>query len=229
MVVLTRQKEKNKPLREKLEALGIGVLELPLLVHQDLPGLALLPERLSSSEWVAVTSPEGAKRLLWAWEQAGRLPLRVAAVGEGTGEVLKRGGLVPALIPERATGRDLGEALGGLAKRVLFVASALAEGGLEEVLRSKGVEVERLEVYTTLEAPLGEVPWEDLRRAEVVALASPSAVRVWKAHVGLDLKAGCIGPSTAKEARKTFSRVYEAASPGLEGLLSAILLALEDR
>jgi uroporphyrinogen-III synthase len=224
VVVLTREREKNAPLRTRLEALGVEVLELPLLRQRDLPGLRLLAPRLSGADWVAVTSPEGARRLLQAWREAGSPPLKVAAVGEGTGEVLRRGGLEPAFLPPRATARELARAF-PQAERVLFVAGALAGRELEEGLKARGVEVERLEVYATEEAPL-EVPWERLKRAEVVALASPSAVRAWARRVGLDLKAACIGPSTAEEARRFFSRVYEAASPGLEGLFRAVLEAL---
>ena len=226
MVVLTREREKNAPLRSRLEALGIRVLELPLLRHLDLPALKALPGKLSQADWVAVTSKEGAKRLLWAWKEVGSPPLKVAAVGEGTGETLRRGGLEPAFLPPRATARDLARTFPE-AGRVLFVASALAEGTLEEGLRARGVWVERLEVYTTAanEEALLEGP-KGLEGAEVVALASPSAVRVWAERIGLDLKAACIGPSTAREARRFFSRVYEAESPGLDGLFSAILKAL---
>lgn len=223
MVVLTREREKNAPLRSRLEALGIRVLELPLLRHLDLPALEVLPGRLSQADWVAVTSKEGAKRLLWAWKEVGKPPLKVAAVGQGTAETLRRGGLEPAFLPPRATARDLARAFPE-AERVLFVASALAEGALEEGLRARGVWVERLEVYTTAAAE--EALPEGLEGAEAVALASPSAVRVWAERVGLDLKAACIGPSTAQEARRFFSRVYEAESPGLDGLFSAILKAL---
>jgi len=227
VVVLTREREKNAPLRSRLEALGIRVLELPLLCHLDLPALKALPGRLSQADWVAVTSKEGAKRLLWAWKEAGRPPLKVAAVGEGTGETLRRGGLEPAFLPPRATARDLAKTFPE-AGRVLFVASALAEGTLEEGLRARGVWVERLDVYTTEvnEGALFEASREGLEGAEVVALASPSAVRAWAERIGLDLKAACIGPSTAEEARRFFSRVYEAESPGLDGLFSAILKAL---
>ncbi|WP_172956499.1 uroporphyrinogen-III synthase, partial [Thermus scotoductus] len=85
MVLLTRGKDKG--LLDRLRALGIEAAEVALLEQVDLPGLEVLPGRLLQADWVAVTSKEGAKRLLWAWEKAGRPLLKVAAVGEGTGEV----------------------------------------------------------------------------------------------------------------------------------------------
>ncbi|WP_366739411.1 uroporphyrinogen-III synthase, partial [Thermus scotoductus] len=80
MVLLTRGKDKG--LLDRLRALGIEAAEVALLEQVDLPGLEVLPGRLLQADWVAVTSKEGAKRLLWAWEKAGRPLLKVAAVGE---------------------------------------------------------------------------------------------------------------------------------------------------
>lgn len=135
MVLLTRGKD--RVLLERLRAAGIEAAEVALLEQVDLPGLEELPGRLLTADWVAVTSKEGAKRLLWAWEKAGRPSLKVAAVGEGTGEVLRQGGLAPAYISPRATARDL--ALGfPQAERVLFVAGDLAGRDLEEGLRARG-------------------------------------------------------------------------------------------
>ena len=83
MVLLTRGKD--RALLARLAALGIEAAEVALLEQVDLPARALLSEKLKEGwDYVAVTSKEGAKRLLLAWEEAGRPFLRVAAVGEGT-------------------------------------------------------------------------------------------------------------------------------------------------
>ncbi|WP_038058242.1 uroporphyrinogen-III synthase [Thermus amyloliquefaciens] len=223
MVLLTRGKD--RALLERLAALGIEAAEVALLEQVDLPGLQALPGRLRAADWVAVTSKEGAKRLLWAWERAGRPPLKVAAVGEGTGEVLRRGGLSPAFLPPRATAKDL--ALGfPQAQRVLFVAGDLAGKDLEEGLRDRGMEVERLEVYATRERELSPEEVGLLRAAQVVAFFSPSGVRAYARWTERRPKAACMGPSTAKEALAAGFPVVEAEVPGLEGLFHAILRAL---
>lgn len=134
MVLLTRGKD--RALREKLAALGIEAAEVALLEQVDLPALALLPEKLLQADWVAVTSKEGARRLLLAWERAKRPPLQVAAVGEGTAAVLREGGLPPAFVPGRATAKDLAEGFPE-AKRVLFVAGDLAGEDLERGLQKR--------------------------------------------------------------------------------------------
>nr|WP_279232196.1 uroporphyrinogen-III synthase [Thermus albus] len=221
--MLTRGKD--KALLERLRALGVEAAEVALLEQVDLPGLMELPGRLLGADWVAVTSKEGARRLLWAWERVGKPPLKVAAVGEGTGEVLRQGELVPAYISPRATARDL--ALGfPQAERVLFVAGDLAGEDLEEGLRARGVEVERLEVYATRERELSPKERALLQGAQVVAFFSPSGVRAYARWTEKRPKAACIGPSTAEEAIRLGFPVWEAEEPGLEGLFQAILRAL---
>lgn len=222
MVLLTRGKDKG--LLDRLRALGIEAAEVALLEQVDLPGLEVLPGRLLQADWVAVTSKEGARRLLWAWERAGRPLLKVAAVGEGTGEVLRQGGLSPAFVPPRATAKDLAATFPS-AQRVLFVAGDLAGKDLEEGLGAQGVAVERVEVYATRERELSPEELALLERAQVVAFFSPSAARAYARKTPRRPKAACIGPSTAKEARRLGFAVWEAAEPGLEGLFRAILRA----
>ncbi len=224
MVLLTRGKD--RALLERLAALGLEAAEVALLEQVDLPALALLPGRLKEGwDFVAVTSKEGARRLLAAWEEAGRPPLRVAAVGEGTGRVLAEGGLPPAFVPERATAQDLAQSFPE-AKRVLFVAGDLAGRDLEEGLGARGAWVERLSVYATRERPLAPEEVALLERAGVVAFFSPSGVRAFARWTRRRPKAACIGPSTAEEAGRLGFPLYEAERPGLEGLFGAILRAL---
>jgi uroporphyrinogen-III synthase len=223
VVLLTRGKD--RALLERLAALGIEAAEVALLEQVDLPALALLPERLQRADWVAVTSKEGARRLLLAWERAKRPPLRVAAVGEGTAEVLKEGGLSPAFVPGRATAKDLAEGFPE-AQRVLFVAGDLAGEDLERGLLARGIAVERLPVYATRERALSPEEVALLERAQVAAFFSPSGARAFARWTDRRPRAACIGPSTAEEARRLGFSVWEAKAPGLEGLFRAILEAL---
>ena len=214
MVLLTRGKD--RALLARLAALGIEAAEVALLEQVDLPARALLSEKLKEGwDYVAVTSKEGAKRLLLAWEEAGRPFLRVAAVGEGAAGVLRAGGLPPAFLPPRATAKDLAQSF-PQAQRVLFVAGDLAGRDLEEGLRARGVEVVRLPVYATRERALAPEEAALLERA-VRAFARWTAKRP---------KAAAIGPSTGEEARRLGFPVVEAESPGLEGLFAALLRAL---
>lgn len=114
MVLLTRGKD--RALLARLAALGIEAAEVALLEQVDLPARALLPEKLKEGwDYVAVTSKEGARRLLLAWEEAGRPFLRVAAVGEGTAGVLRAGGF-PGLPAPTGHGQGPGPKLSPGAK-----------------------------------------------------------------------------------------------------------------
>lgn len=222
-MLLTRGKD--RALLARLAALGIEAAEVALLEQVDLPARALLSEKLKEGwDYVAVTSKEGARRLLLAWEEAGRPFLKVAAVGEGTAGVL-RAGASPAFLPPRATAKDLAQSF-PQAQRVLFVAGDLAGRDLEEGLRARGVEVVRLPVYATRERALAPEEVALLERAEVVAFFSPSGVRAFARWTAKRPKAAAIGPSTGEEARRLGFPVVEAESPGLEGLFAALLRAL---
>lgn len=211
---------------ERLAALGVEAAEVALLEQVDLPGLGELPKKLLAPwDYVAVTSKEGAKRLLRAWQEAGCPSLKVAAVGEGTAGVLRAGGLSPAFVPPRATANALAQTFPP-AERVLFVAGDLAGKDLEEGLRARGVEVVRLPVYATRERVLAPEEVALLERAEVVAFFSPSGVRAFARWTAKRPKAAAIGPSTGEEARRLGFPVVEAESPGLEGLFAALLRAL---
>jgi uroporphyrinogen-III synthase len=63
----------------------------------------VLAERHQDFDWVCITSPESASVFLEGWRAAGRPPVRVAVVGEGTGRVFEAaaadGAPQPAFVP----------------------------------------------------------------------------------------------------------------------------------
>ena len=128
-----------------------------------------------------------------------------------------------------------------------------AGSDLQEGLAARGFEVDRLNTYTTLPVPRGDLPADAVaaaRRASVVALASPSAAKAWLEVIaggGSDVNdpsstsssssdsvcggvaAACIGSTTADAARKAgFERVFAPEEPGLAGFVEAVVEALEE-
>ena len=127
-----------------------------------------------------------------------------------------------------------------------------AGSDLQEGLAARGFEVDRLNTYTTLPVPRGDLPAAAVaaaRRASVVALASPSAAKAWleviagggdgggdgpegsaeSAAVCGGVAAACIGSTTADAARKAgFERVFAPEEPGLAGFVEAVVEALEE-
>lgn len=204
-VILTRAAGKNAPLAGALAELGITPLEIPLLEQRTLPAAERVPDLLAEEwDWVVVTSREGAKIL------ASFSPVApVAVLGQASAAPLAHVEFM-ASRPEVAA---LAAELPGPG-RVLYLASAIAGDTLVQVLQSRGFEVETLAVYSTFTRQVAASELKQARAAQLVTLASPSAVRAWWETAKFDLPASCIGATTGDAARQAgFSRLQVAKSP----------------
>ena len=205
-VIVTRPRAQAEPLAERLRALGHEVVLCPLL---EVEPLGEGPVEVEGYDWVVVTSANGAYEL--AHRFAGRMP-RLAAVGPGTAEALRRHGLEPDLVPGVSTQEGLLEDLPRPAGRVLVAA---AEGARRLLADELGADFVAL--YRTREIRPAEPPQGDL-----VVLASGSAARAFAA-LGLDVPAVSIGPQTTIVAEAAGLRVVaEAATHDLDGLVAAV-------
>eukprot|EP00182_Erythrolobus_australicus_P001233 CAMPEP_0185841158 /NCGR_PEP_ID=MMETSP1353-20130828/17448_1 /TAXON_ID=1077150 /ORGANISM="Erythrolobus australicus, Strain CCMP3124" /LENGTH=303 /DNA_ID=CAMNT_0028540573 /DNA_START=171 /DNA_END=1079 /DNA_ORIENTATION=+ len=221
-VALTREADKNGPLRDALHkassesaAHEFDVLEIPCITHA--PGLdsaalkAALEEQaphvLGEFGWVLVTSPEAANVLTHAWAAAGRprLHAQIAAVGAATSRALDSSGMTVSFVPSVAFGKQLAEELPTAspasdrsATHVLYPASARAKSTVQEGLELRGFAVTRWNVYDTVAAQLDA---DAVQRASLITVgtfASPSAVSAWHAAVGaLPSYCACIGKTSA--------------------------------
>lgn len=272
-VVLTREAGKNGKLAAALAQRGLSTLELPLVQTAEGPDAGALPGFISEAakaeeegcsvesnrkayEWIIVTSPESASVFVGGWKAAGSPEkVRVAAVGTGTARALSAAGFSPRVefTPSVANAVTLAAELPfvkGGCRRVLYPASAKAGSDLQEGLAARGFEVDRLNTYTTLPVPRGDLPAEAVaaaRRAAVVALASPSAAKAWleviagsestsssssstsSSAICGGVAAACIGSTTADAARKAgYERVFAPEEPGLAGFVEAVVDALEE-
>lgn len=246
-VVVTRERGKNGKLVTALSARGVRCVELPLIQHRPGPDLPRLEVALLGGvegvggpfDWVVLTSPEAATVFLTAYRDlTPARALRVAVVGEGTGEVLRADPSAPAVAftPSTATAKVLAAELPadeGAAGRVLYPASSKAGTDLEQGLAARGFLVTRLNTYSTQSATGLDPAQVDLALAAPVAtFASPTAVRAWVELVACrpgkwSGAAACIGSTSAVAARKAgLSKVYFPDKPGLEGWVESVLEAL---
>lgn len=223
-VLLTRADEASE---EALRALGAAPVLWPTLeVRPPLdPGpLSAALGELGRFDWLAVSSANGARAVLeglWARGLDARAlgGVRVACVGEATAAALAQGGVRAELVPARATGAALAEALLGQgAARVLVAQAEAAQPALVEGLRGGGAAVEAVIAYRAqaLPAPPGALSLLLEGEVDAALFASPSALRA----VAEALPAGrvlgevlgrsavvCIGPTTAAEAAALGVRV----------------------
>ncbi len=230
-IALTRELGKNVKLEKLLLAQGLRVQEIPCIAFEDGPDRARLPDALKEKNWeyIVITSPEAADVFLDGWEKAGRPAVRVASVGSGTEQALRQGGVEAVFRPSKATGKTLAEELPGPTAdgSVLYPASCKAKTEVQGGLAARGFSCTRLNTYDTVSARWTPAQAEAAAAAAVVALASPSAVKVWAERVGTGAAAACIGETSAAACREAgFRRVFWPDSPGIDGWAAAVSDAL---
>jgi uroporphyrinogen-III synthase len=205
-IVVTRAAEQAAQLAERIEALGHEAVLCPLIAIEPLGDE---PVDVAPYDWVVVTSPNGAAEL--ARRRHGE-PSRLAAVGPGTAEALRRAGLEPDLVAQTSTQEGLLEALPSAPGRVLVAA---AEGARR--LLVDGLDADFVALYRTRELEPAAAPAGDL-----AVLASASAARAF-GRLPVAMPVVSIGPETTRAAREAGLDVVREADPHtLDGLVKAV-------
>ena len=245
-VVITRPAGQSAGWRDRLEAQGAEVIELPLIKVSkdvDLDTLAEVLQEFGAYEWVIFTSANGVK---YFFEEFIRVHVdiralglvRIAAVGEATAAALTDLHLRVDLQPKKASGEELAMELikreSMDSAKVLVVTGNKNREVLVETLHEARAIVDTLPVYKNEETDLSSDPVAaDFRAkgADAILFASPSAVQSFfdqAAALRLSAKArkplaGSIGPTTTAAMKQLGLPVdFEAAEPGLESLVAAL-------
>ncbi|HEU5082604.1 MAG TPA: uroporphyrinogen-III C-methyltransferase [Acidimicrobiales bacterium] len=232
-VVVTRARAQASGLVDRLRELGAATVEIPAIRIDDAAdggaALAAAVEQLAAYDWVVLTSPNGARRLLAACRDARAFgPAKVAAIGPGTADALREGNIAADLVPERFVAEGLLEvfpdppAAGG---RVLIARAAEARDVLPETLRDRGWHVDVVEAYRTVAGEPTPAELAAVAGADVVTFTSSSTVRNFLAVCDtVPPVVACIGPVTAATARELGLTVdVEAAEHTIDGLLDALV------
>jgi uroporphyrinogen-III synthase len=204
-IVVTRPREQAEPLVERLEEQGHEVVACPLIEIETTND----PVDVHGYDWVIVTSPNGAGELVR--RASGPLP-KVAAVGPGTAETLRKLGIEPAFVPRVSSQDGLLAEFPRPAGRVLFAA---AQGARRRPIEE--LDADFVPLYTTRLVHPDEPPDGDL-----VVLASGSAAKSFAA-LGVDIPVVSIGPQTTRQAEAAGLRVVaQARTHDLDGLVAAV-------
>lgn len=229
-VVVTRARAQSSSLLARLRELGADTVEIPA-IRIDEPsdgGVALRAavEELATYDWVIVTSPNGARRLLDACRDARSFgTAKVAAIGPGTAEALAEGNVVADLLPDRFVAEGLLEVLPDGPGRVLIPRAAEARDVLPEGLRARGWDVDVVEAYRTVQGRPSDADLARAATADIVTFTSSSTVRNFLAVCDtVPPTVACIGPITAETAREHGLTVdVEADVHTIDGLLDALV------
>lgn len=220
-VALTQSEGRLEGLEELLQERGFAVTRSPLIetlpilsdaVREQLHTLLELP-------WVLFTSPAAA----YAWQRL-ELPFRAAgprfgAVGRQTAEAINRRGGEVAILGSPQTAQGLAGAFlrhPQAAGPVGLPRGARALPTLEGILRKRGFDTRPVVVYRTVARswPGGE--------ADVVVLASPSAVAALPEAVGRSCRLVTLGKTTQRAAARRGWQAEVPASPQVADVLAAV-------
>jgi uroporphyrinogen III methyltransferase/synthase len=238
-VVVTRTREQASQLSVALRDAGAEAIEVPVIDVADAAdggaGLRASAKELAGYDWVVVTSPNGARRLLAAVHDTGGDArafgtARVAAIGPGTGAALAAGGIRADLLPDQLVAEALLDALGEPGEggsRVLLARAEVARDVLPDGLRERGWEVDIVDAYRTVAATITDAQRAAVTGADVITFTSSSTVERFLAAFGAEAVppvVACIGPITAATARDRGVRVdIEAEQHTIDGLVAALV------
>lgn len=251
-VAITRTRDQNSELRDKLEVLGAEVLELPLIQitkDTDRQGFVEILAELGSYDWIVFTSANGVRfffeDFLKGFKDIRSLGiLRFACVGKATAREIEKYFIKVECMPDTATGESLADALiatGSLdSAKVIVVTGNLNRDVLVRKLEAGGAIVDRLLLYKTEKTDLTNDPVaDDFRQhgADAILFASSSAVSSFaEQSAALALAdgaklplAGSIGPQTTDTMKKAGMVIgFEAKKPSLDALIEGLIKNLKD-
>ena len=230
-VVVTRTRQQASELSVGLRRLGAEPIEVPLIeVADPADGGAALREagtRLGTYDWVVLTSPNGARRLLAELPDARAFGSAwIAAIGPGTAAALADCNLRADLVPERFVAESLLGALPDGPGRILLARAEVARDVLPDGLRAKGWQVDVVDAYRTVAATVTDEQRAAVATADAITFTSSSTVDRFVEALGADAAPpviACIGPVTADTARAHGLAVDVEADPHtIQGLLDAL-------
>lgn len=249
-IMVTRPKERNSALAEKLRDCGAEVLEIPTIQTQKIIANKRLEQVLMNVErynWVAFTSIYGVKAFfdtLFEMKIDIRklTGLKFAAIGPATKKAIEEKGIMVDLVPQDYYGEALGQLLADKALKeeretgkkglILIPRAMIGTENIIEPLKKAGVGYEDIPVYDTIEEGVDNSICYD-ETVDYVAFTSASTVRGFvKRNSDVDyaqVKALCIGRQTAEEAEKYGMQIILAEKPSIDSMVDRFLTMASEK
>jgi uroporphyrinogen-III synthase len=215
-IILTQQHGRLENLGEALQTRGFEVLHAPLLRTETLRDANL--EALRDCTWWLFTSAS-AVHAVAELEGFRFAPGRIGVVGRATADALRATAKLEAnLISPVETARGLAGALLDRGERGVFgwLRGERALPDLKHDLEIANCEVREVIVYRTQTLEFPDV------QADVIVLASPSAVEALPLEIARNARLIALGSSTASAVRERGLEVVTATAPSVRGVLDAL-------
>lgn len=220
-VLLTHGEGRLEGLASALASAGFRVMHIPLIKTERLTSEEVhAAAALLEADWLLFTS----RTAVSAWT-ALNLPLsgiapKIAVVGEGTGEeIICLGGKV-SLTAQPANARGLLETFLVQVTPPSNVGLPCGEGSLPTLadgLLQAGFSVNRVPLYRTVPQPLANLD------ADIVVVASPSAVAALPRQIDSKTRFVALGPSTFSALIKRNLNATESAGPDVRSVVEAVM------
>jgi uroporphyrinogen III methyltransferase/synthase len=224
-IAVTRARAQASGLAARLRDLGARVVEAPAIRIEALE--VELPDP-RDYDLLVLTSPNGVQQLLGRVRDARALAgPTIAVIGPGTARALRERGIEPDVVPERAVGEGLVEALAGRTfARALVARAEEARDVVPDALAAAGTRVDVVALYRTVAEPLDDDARAAALAADWATFTSASSVRFFHDATGtLDgPRLASIGPITSDALRELGHEPdLEAAEHTPEGLVAALV------
>lgn len=246
-IVVTRAREQAREFVQRLSALGAEVLEIPCIKTgppTNLQNVADVLLELNSYDWLVFTSPRGVttffEYFFKAYHDLRDLGgARIAAVGPGTAEQLRKLHMQVDLMPEEALASKVAQAFKKFETienlKICLLRAEVANPELPRALEALGAIVDDIAVYRTA-AETEDRTAAGVRLMEAGAdwITFTSASTVEHFHARFDLlallkkhpqvKLASIGPETSKAlATLGLHATLEAREHTIDGLLAGLI------
>lgn len=225
-IVVTRAREPSTTLAEMVVTAGGIPIVVPMLeivrTDDDEVALANALQELRQVDWLAVTSPEGARAVV---STSKATSANVAVVGPGTAVVFIEAGWDVDYMAPSATAESMAAEFPDVADdgRVIVAQGDIARTTLVDGLLQRGYRVDNVVVYRNRFPGVAVEDVDRARAADRIVFASPSAVRRYVQHVGSTPKrAVCIGPVTGKAAAGAGFDVTIAVTADIDAIVAAL-------
>lgn len=239
-VLVTRPKGREGTLTDKLRALGAEAIPYPCIETQEIspnPEAEAALSDLFGYQWLVLTSPAGVQALFHLLDRLdldARIlaPVKIAVIGQGTGDELVGHGIRADFIPEQFDAAHLAQGLCLLARegeRMLLLRAEEASRELTQTLLDAGILYDDIPVYRTKYCAkesdeikrrllCGEIQYVTFTSASTVCGFTGSLAGAGYSNIcGV-----CIGASTEKEAKAHGIRTITAKNATIDAMLDII-------
>lgn len=238
-VLILKATSQRDLLAELLEEEGASATMIDVVESRPPHDFRMIDETLQKAreyDWIIFTSADAVNHLLGRLRatqtEGAHLPQRVGAIGPATRRALSAMGIDSVWTPTSFTASALAREIPAEGGRVIVARADKASSHMDDILTSRGIEVHRIDAYSTVNLGSEAVAEAVKEGPGVIALMSPSSARALASSVepvAVKSVVATINPATSEACDQFGIKVtIEAESHTSDGLAQAIVAHFSD-